>query len=76
MALRISLPRRRTTPAPAAAAPRHAVELATGRPLAFLQFQAGVQQIFAVQVLPGCTFPELIADDPAVIGNSFLLPLG
>jgi hypothetical protein len=52
-----------------------AVELATGRTLAFLQFQAGVQEVFAVQVLPGRTFPELITDDPAAIGNSFLLPL-
>jgi len=51
------------------------VELATGQTLAFLQFQAGVQEIFAVQVLPSCRFPELITDDPAVIGNSFLLPL-
>jgi hypothetical protein len=53
-----------------------AIELATGQTLAFLQFQAGVQEIFAVQVLPGLLFPELIADDPALIGNSFLLPLG
>jgi uncharacterized protein (TIGR03032 family) len=51
-----------------------AVEVATGRTLAFLEFQEGVQEIFAVQALPGYTFPELITDDPAVIGNSFLLP--
>jgi uncharacterized protein (TIGR03032 family) len=52
-----------------------AVELATGQTLAFLQFQSGVQEVFAVQVLPGLRFPELLTDDPAVIGNSFLLPL-
>jgi uncharacterized protein (TIGR03032 family) len=52
-----------------------ALELATGRTLAFLQFEAGVQEIFAVQVLPGLRFPELLTDDPAVIGNSFLVPL-
>jgi uncharacterized protein (TIGR03032 family) len=52
-----------------------AVELATGRTLAFLEFQEGVQEIFAVQVLPNSTFPELITNDAAVIGNSFLLPL-
>jgi uncharacterized protein (TIGR03032 family) len=51
-----------------------AIELATGRVLAFLEFQAGVEEIFAVQVLPGACFPELITNDPAVIGNSFLLP--
>jgi uncharacterized protein (TIGR03032 family) len=53
-----------------------AVELATGRVLAFLEFVEGVQEIFAVEVLPGCCFPELISDDPAVIGNSFLVPPG
>src|SRR5262249_26056600 len=52
-----------------------AIELATGRTLAFLEFQEGVQEIFAVQVLPGYTFPELITDDADLIGNSFLLPL-
>ncbi len=52
-----------------------AIDLATGQTLALLQFQAGVQEIFAVQASPGFRFPELIPDDPAVIGNSFLLPL-
>ncbi len=51
-----------------------AVDLVTGQTLAFLRFEAGVQEIFAVQVLPGQCFPELITDDPAVIGNSFLVP--
>ena len=59
--------------------PRHcgvwAVDVATGQTLAFLQFQAGVQEIFAVQVLPGMCCPELSSDDPALIGNSFLVPL-
>ena len=32
-----------------------------------------VIEIFAVQVLPGLRFPELSTDDPALIGNSFLL---
>jgi uncharacterized protein (TIGR03032 family) len=51
-----------------------AVDLATGQTLAFLRFEGGVQEIFAVQVLPGHCFPELITDDAAVIGNSFLVP--
>jgi uncharacterized protein (TIGR03032 family) len=50
-----------------------AIDLASGQTLAFLQFNEGVQEIFAVQVLPA-VFPEFISDDPAVIGNSFLLP--
>jgi len=51
-----------------------AIDLATGQTLAFLQFEAGVQEIFAVAGLPGCSFPELITDDPTVIGNCFLVP--
>jgi uncharacterized protein (TIGR03032 family) len=52
-----------------------AVDLASGQTLAFLQYQSGVREVFAVQVLPSLRFPELITDDPAVIGNSFLLPV-
>jgi uncharacterized protein (TIGR03032 family) len=51
-----------------------AVDLATGQTLAFLEFKTGVREIFAVQVLPGLRFPELSTDDPALVGNSFLLP--
>jgi uncharacterized protein (TIGR03032 family) len=52
-----------------------AIDLAGGQTLAFLQFEEGVQEIFAVQVLAGQRFPELVTDDPALIGNSFLVPL-
>lgn len=52
-----------------------AVDLVTGQTLAFLKFESGVREIFAVQVLPGLRFPELITDDPAVVGNSFLVPV-
>jgi len=52
-----------------------AVDVASGQTLAFLQFQSGVQEIFAVQVLPGTCFPELTSDDPGLIGNSFLVPV-
>ena len=51
-----------------------AVDLTTGQTLAFLEFESGVREIFAVQVLPGACFPEVSTDDPALIGNSFLLP--
>jgi hypothetical protein len=50
------------------------LERATGQTLAFLEFESGVREIFAVQVLPGARFPEVSTDDPALIGNSFLLP--
>ena len=51
-----------------------AIDLATGNTLAFVQFVSGVREIFAVQVLPGACFPEVSTDDPALIGNSFLIP--
>jgi uncharacterized protein (TIGR03032 family) len=53
-----------------------AVDLASGKTLAYLKFEGGVQEIFAVQVLPGVRFPDLITDETEVIGNSFLLPVG
>ena len=49
------------------------VNLETGKTVAFLKFEAGVQEIFAVQVLP-LRFPELINDQDEVLANSFVLP--
>jgi uncharacterized protein (TIGR03032 family) len=51
------------------------VDMRTGQPVAFLKFEAGVQEVFAVQVLPGVRFPELLNEptDDAV-ANSFVLP--
>jgi uncharacterized protein (TIGR03032 family) len=51
------------------------VDTRTGQTVAFLQFQAGVQEVFAVQLLPGIRFPELL-NDPAdeVAANAFVLP--
>jgi len=38
------------------------VDLTTGRSVAFVRFEAAVQEVFAVQVLPRLRFPELIND--------------
>jgi hypothetical protein len=32
------------------------------------------QEVFAVTVLPGCRFPDLINEDQASLGNSFVVP--
>ena len=53
-----------------------AVDLATGQTVAFVKFEDGVQEIFAVQVVVGRHFPELLNDDPARIADSFVLPDG
>jgi uncharacterized protein (TIGR03032 family) len=51
-----------------------AVDLMTGRTVAFLRFEDAVQGIFAVQVLPQIRFPDLIHDDPRILSDSFVLP--
>lgn len=42
--------------------------------MAFLKFEEAVQEIFAVQVLAGRRYPELINDNPQLIADSFVLP--
>jgi uncharacterized protein (TIGR03032 family) len=50
------------------------VDLNQGEPIALLRFEEGVQEIFAVQVLPGRLYPELVNDDPKLLDNSFVVP--
>ena len=50
------------------------VDITTGNVLAFLKFEAAVQEIFAVAALPGVRFPDLINHDPQITGSSFVLP--
>lgn len=50
------------------------VDVLTGQTVAFVKFEDGVQEIFAVQVLPGRRFPEVINDDRNRIADSFVLP--
>jgi uncharacterized protein (TIGR03032 family) len=44
------------------------VDLRTGRRLAHLEFQSGVEEIFAVELLPGIRFPAMSGPHPAVDG--------
>lgn len=51
------------------------VDLTTGETVAFLRFEAGVQEVFAVRVLRGARFPDLINDPKDdIVENSFVLP--
>jgi hypothetical protein len=50
------------------------VERATGQVIALLRFETAVQEIFAVAVLPGRRWPELIHDDESLLENSFVVP--
>jgi uncharacterized protein (TIGR03032 family) len=45
------------------------VELGTGRVVALLEFQSGVEEIFDVQVLPGVRFPAISGPRPAREGG-------
>lgn len=49
------------------------VNIHTGALEAFLRFEAGVQEIFAVQVLPGICFPEILPQDDPLVGSSYSL---
>jgi uncharacterized protein (TIGR03032 family) len=50
------------------------VNLQTGETVAFLRFEAGVQEIFAVSVLPNIRFPEIIDWNEDLIAGTYILP--
>jgi uncharacterized protein (TIGR03032 family) len=49
------------------------VDLRRGETIALLKFESGVQEVFAVALLPR-RFPELINDDEKMLENSFVVP--
>ena len=50
------------------------VDVRNGQTVAFLKFKGDVQEIFAVQVLRGIRFPEIVTDDESALLHSFVLP--
>lgn len=50
------------------------VNIETGQTLGFLRFESGVQEIFAVQVLPHTRFPELLEWEDERLAHSYVLP--
>lgn len=50
------------------------VDLRNGQTVAVLRFEDAVQEIFAVQVLPGRRFPELIPRESEMAKQSILVP--
>ncbi len=50
-----------------------AVHIGTGKTIAFLKFTGGVQEIFAVQAVPGVLFPEIIHEGE-LLATSYALP--
>jgi uncharacterized protein (TIGR03032 family) len=51
-----------------------AIDLRSGQVTALLRFETGVQEIFAVAVLPGRRYPDLINEDGTLLENSFVVP--
>jgi uncharacterized protein (TIGR03032 family) len=49
------------------------VDLRGGETIALLKFESGVQEVFAVALLPR-RFPDLINDDEKLLENSFVIP--
>jgi len=50
------------------------IDIQRGQVIAFLKFEEAVQEIFAVALLPGMRFPDLINDNAELVGSSFVLP--
>lgn len=50
------------------------VNITTGNIIAFLRFTTGVEEIFAVQVLPGQSFPDIINDEQELLSSSYVIP--
>jgi hypothetical protein len=50
------------------------VNIYTGQTIAYVKFEDAVQEIFAVQVLPGVRHPDLINDQPRLIADAFVVP--
>ena len=51
-----------------------AVDLRSGRVVAFLEFQTAVEEIFDVQLLPGLRCPEVIGFQKDEVHNTFVVP--
>lgn len=50
------------------------VNIETGQTVAYVKFEDSLQEIFAVQVLPGVRHPDVINDQPRVIADAFVVP--
>jgi uncharacterized protein (TIGR03032 family) len=50
------------------------VHIETGQTVGFVKFEDAVQEIFAVEVLIGSSFPDLVNHDAELIGRSYILP--
>ncbi len=50
-----------------------AIHIQTGQILGWVKFEDGVQEIFAVRVVPGIRWPDLVNHDTKLLDGSFIL---
>lgn len=50
------------------------IDTRNGQTVAFLRFDAGVEEVFAVQALPRIRWPDVLTDDQPAVAEAFLLP--
>ena len=50
------------------------VNIETGQTLGFLRFEGAVQEIFAVDLLRGMNFPEIVEHGSPIVNQAFVLP--
>jgi hypothetical protein len=50
------------------------VDIRSGQVAQFMQFEAGVEEIFAVEVLAGCRYPEIIGFQAETVQGAFVVP--
>jgi uncharacterized protein (TIGR03032 family) len=50
------------------------IDTRSGGVVGYVRFEEAVQEIFAVQVLHGLRYPDVVNDDPRLIADSFVLP--
>lgn len=50
------------------------VDIRDGRVVAFLRFEAAVQEIFSVKVLPGIRYPEILEPTDKLVSSSYVVP--
>ncbi len=50
------------------------IDLATGQTVAWMQFQSGVDEIFAVEILPGIRYPEILGFQDETLNRTYIVP--
>ena len=50
------------------------VDLRSGAVAEYMQFEAGVEEVFAVEVLPGSRFPEVVGFQQDTVRGAFVVP--